>query len=573
VANETTFDINVQANADSAVTAAASVDELAARLTSVSGASDAATAALSAGEAAYARAESAADRAAKAVEKVSIAADAQRGKLAAALEVGDVAGAEKAAAKLGQLFARQTEAQAAADAAKSALSREAAALDGLRDAATSAAATQGKVSDAMGEAKKAADAAAKASKAAAGSGEAQDALEGIAKLSGPLQGTVMQAKELTEGWKKLSKSLGAAGPYVAIGAAFVAISAGIALAAGAAVVGLAQITSWAVQLADENGELKTMNDRLTKGFKGLFKGLKIGKLLTEMGAVVDIFDETNAAGKAIKVVFESLFQPIVDGVADFIPKVRSAFLELEILALKALIAIKPYGSVIADVAKAFGVMAAVVGGVVAIAIGLVVANLAVMAVGIGIVVTAAAALVAGVVWLSLKLQELTAVVGTAIAGAFGAAVDWLKAFDLRTIGSDLLDGLAQGIMGAGPRVLAALGGVVTGAIDSAKKLLGIASPSKVFAEIGGYTAEGMAQGVEGATTSVQGALETMVSPPEVKATPAESAGSGGSGASLSGVTFNLNGVAGAEDAERRIESLLMRILEGDLASLGSAVPT
>lgn len=573
MANETTFDINVQANADSAVAAAAHVDELAARLSEVSGASDAAAAALAAGETAYARAESAADRAAKAVERVSIAAEAQRGKLAAAMDAGDGAGAEKAAAKLRQLIDRQAEAQVAADAAKAAIDREAAALDGLRASAAAAAAEQDQVTDALKQAKKVSDEAAKAAKAAAGTREVGDALEGVAKLSGPLEGTVMKAKDLSEGWQKLSKSLGAAGPYVAIGAAMVAVSIGVAAVTAAAVAGIAKITAWAVELADTNGELKAMQDRLSKGWKGLFSGLKINKLVTELGAVVDLFDETNASGRAIKVVFESLFQPIVDGVADFLPQVRSAFLDLQILALKALIAIKPYGSIIAGVAKAFGIMAIVVGGVVLAAIVAVAANLALLAFAVGVVVTAVAALVAGVVYLATGFYRLAANAIGAVVEAIGKVVAYLQSVSLAQLGSDLLNGLVQGIVGAGPRVLSALGGVVTGAIDSAKKLLGIASPSKVFAEIGGNTAEGMAQGVEGATSNVQGALETMVSPPEVKATPAETAGSGGSGASLSGVTFNLYGVAGAEDAERRIESLLVRILEGDLASLGAEVPT
>ena len=43
-----------------------------------------------------------------------------------------------------------------------------------------------------------------------------------------------------------------------------------------------------------------------------------------------------------------------------------------------------------------------------------------------------------------------------------------------------MQGLADGIVSGGSAVLSAMKGAVTGAIDAAKKALGIASPSKVF---------------------------------------------------------------------------------------------
>jgi hypothetical protein len=329
------------------------------------------------------------------------------------------------------------------------------------------------------------------------------------------------------------------------------------------------VTWWAIELSDEQGVIKSEMTRLDKGFKKLFSGLKLDKFLSDFSSVVDLFDETNAAGKAIKVVFEDLFQPIVDGSGDMIAAARTAFLKLEILALRALIAIKPYGSTILLVVKAFAIMAAVVTGVVLVVLAAIAANLAIMAIGIGIVITAIAAFVAGIVWLTLKIQELTTWIGGGIMKAFEAASAWLSSFSLAEVGGNIITGLVDGILGAGPAVLKALGGVVQGAVDGAKKLLGIASPSKVFAEIGGYTAEGMAVGVEAETGNVQGALEAMVSPPEVKAAAAE-AGGGGGGANLAGAVFNFYGVEGAEDARAKFEETLLRVLEGDATKLGAA---
>ena len=62
-------------------------------------------------------------------------------------------------------------------------------------------------------------------------------------------------------------------------------------------------------------------------------------------------------------------------------------------------------------------------------------------------------------------------------------------------GYNLLLGLAQGIRNAVGALWQTMVNAVQGVINGAKRLLGIASPSKVFAEIGGYTMEGFAEGI------------------------------------------------------------------------------
>lgn len=75
-----------------------------------------------------------------------------------------------------------------------------------------------------------------------------------------------------------------------------------------------------------------------------------------------------------------------------------------------------------------------------------------------------------------------------------------------SIGSQIIQGLVNGITGAAGRVIDAIGGVVNDAIGWAKGLLGIASPSKVFKEIGDFTMQGMELGIEeGASKAVDAA--------------------------------------------------------------------
>jgi hypothetical protein len=64
-----------------------------------------------------------------------------------------------------------------------------------------------------------------------------------------------------------------------------------------------------------------------------------------------------------------------------------------------------------------------------------------------------------------------------------------------SIGSDIIQGLINGIMNMGPNVASALGDVVQGAINKANKLLGRASPAKATIAMGQDTGEGMVIGL------------------------------------------------------------------------------
>ena len=67
---------------------------------------------------------------------------------------------------------------------------------------------------------------------------------------------------------------------------------------------------------------------------------------------------------------------------------------------------------------------------------------------------------------------------------------------LGNIGSNIIQGIVNGITGAAGRVKDAIAGAIGNAIDFAKGILGIASPSKVFKKFGYYTMEGMRLGIE-----------------------------------------------------------------------------
>ncbi len=552
MAEGTSFQIDLAVSgAASATSAAEAAALLADKLLAAGKASTEASDAVKASEVAYREAEATADRAAKALERITIQADAQKGKLAAALDAGDAKGIERAQAKLEQLNQRQQEAQAKASSTAGALSEQASTLDKLKTAAMEAAEQESKLaseSHALEAASKsAADAAGKQAKALAdvgkGSGNINEMAEGLGKIGGPVGVLGQKALGGVQGIKKLTASMGSSTGMMAAGALGAAAFAAAVIAIGvAAVNATAEILKWSFALNPKNTERLNAQTKTLQGNLGKLFGLNFDKLLDGFDRLVALFDESSVTGKAMKVVFESIFQPIVDGLVDLIPKVESAFIQFEILALKALIAIKPFGSTIVMIAEGVGILALAIVGVLVIAFGLVLA--------------AVAATAAAIMFFGSVLTDV---------------INFVKTLDLKAVGTALIMGFADGITGGAASVVKAIVGVSDGAIDAAKKALGIKSPSTVFAAIGVNTGEGMVQGVDASAGEVKSSLETMTAPPEASGAGA-SKGGAGAGLNMQGAVFNFYGVEGAEDAEGRFGGLLTRLLEGDVASLGAAVP-
>ncbi|MDR2506833.1 MAG: phage tail tape measure protein [Candidatus Accumulibacter sp.] len=140
---------------------------------------------------------------------------------------------------------------------------------------------------------------------------------------------------------------------------------------------------------------------------------------------------------------------------------------------------------------------------------------------------------AGLSFLGGKLMEFFRSLGAKIGGAFsgglmaiGAALlnwsplgflyqvfasilNWLGfnlPAKLSDVGRMLVDGLWSGFSSFFPNVAKKIEGMIGGLPAVIKKVLGIASPSRVFAEIGGYTMEGLEQGL---TQNAAGPLEAL----------------------------------------------------------------
>jgi hypothetical protein len=338
--------------------------------------------------------------------------------------------------------------------------------------------------------------------------------------------------------------------------------------------------------------LDAQSKRLHENIGEIFGGLNIDPLLGGLQTLVALFDSSSVAGKALKFLFETMFQPLINHAQEAAYVVEAFYLGVLIGAVKMYIAIKPAIKAVSELlgfndtsltdalsfAKKAGELLFPVFAVLAVGVGLFTAAIAAV---LGIALALPAILIAPFV----LLASVAANAGTAIANGILGAIQFLKSIDLGQVGRDLMMGLVNGITGSAGAVLNAIGGAVKGAISSAKSLLGIASPSKVFAELGGYTVEGFAGGVEDGAPDAQAAMAAVVSPPAAGgglaafSSPSDSAapaakGGGGGGATvdLSGSVWNISGVKDAEDLESRIGEIWTRIVEGDALSLGAPVP-
>lgn len=158
-------------------------------------------------------------------------------------------------------------------------------------------------------------------------------------------------------------------------------------------------------------------------------------------------------------------------------------------------------------------------------------NLVMNANPIGIVITAVAALVAAIValwntnedfrnaiisaWGKIKdtissaVNAISAFFTEKIPNAIRSVISWFTSIPnkFKDIGSNIVRGLWDGIKSMITWIKDKIRGFVGGIVSSVKGLLGIHSPSKVFAGIGGFMAKGLGEGFDDEFASVKKGIE------------------------------------------------------------------
>lgn len=331
-------------------------------------------------------------------------------------------------------------------------------------------------------------------------------------------------------------------------------------------------------------------------FKALFDGVNLDPILNAVGILSGMFDKTNPLARAFAAGINAVFGVVSDNAESAAYAIEAFGLRVAIDIVKTYLFFRKYGGEIKNI-------------LLGITIALGVAAVAWAVINAGVIAefaaTAAAAVVSGAAaaaaWLVAAAPALLFIAAIGLVGyAIGELIThwsefkegvqliwsdltaWLsaKVDAFVEIGGNLIAGLVRGITGAAGAVVDAVSNTVTGAVDAAKNLLGIHSPSTVFAAIGTNTAQGYTDGVEAGTPEAQGSVAKLVDPAGADAprtasasasrAPAPAAARGGF--DLSGATFHFYGIKDAETARDRLAEMFTSLLEGDADSLTGNVP-
>lgn len=256
------------------------------------------------------------------------------------------------------------------------------------------------------------------------------------------------------------------------------------------------------------------------GYKSFVAGLK---------NVLGIFKESSPAAKAMHAGIVGAFNAIFSAAAKVLPYVKKG-IELAIIAvLRAVIAFKAWRKE----GSQFGQMALV---------------------------------------FKLVASEVKLAATTIYNFAAGLATVLMVGVRVIALGKAISDGLAKGISAGIPGAVAAVHNLGSAVIGALKATLAIASPSKVFAQLGAHTAAGFQAGIQGGSGGVKAASAGMAAGALQGAAGAAGKPGAPGGGSAKGPSVTVNvmsgaiqlaggqGKGGAELTEIALNSMIERIV-------------
>lgn len=306
-------------------------------------------------------------------------------------------------------------------------------------------------------------------------------------------------------------------------------------------------------LANAGKQLGAIWAKATEDVTKMFEDIDVGPFLKEVKDMFAILGQGKPSGEALTKGIGGFFKQVFTLLTKVVPLAKHFLLDMIIYGLKAYIAVKPIIGAIKEFAtSAEG--AAIIGTVLSALWNV----LKVVGVVIGVVVVAVLALWAAMIVVSVAVWTAVGAflglfdsVGSALGGWIASAA---KA------AYDFVAGLVSGIADGAGAVIGAVTGLADKATGAFKSALGIASPSKVMAGLGGHVAAGTAEGIEAGSDDVHGAASGMATAAVKGATSGGGGGDGGGaakGATTINVTVQIDGAGkSAMDITQEMVSLV-----------------
>ena len=272
------------------------------------------------------------------------------------------------------------------------------------------------------------------------------------------------------------------------------------------------------QIAETLGDASTGIAEALIDFGALFDsfytslGEIVPQILEGIGTLIsDIVTNVTQNAPAILAAAQTMFSQMLNAVIEYAPQVWTALVTLLQTLITTVIengpsllasAVEFILNILSAILQAAPQIISGLLGAVMDLINLVISNAPAM-------LAAGLELIGGVIDAVIqKIPEMATEVGNLVQKGVDAVGEFVGEFF--NAGANLIGGLINGVASKAGELVAAAKGAVDGAIQSAKEALGIASPSKVFMEIGGYTMEGFEVGVDKGAADAKSAVADVL---------------------------------------------------------------
>lgn len=283
-------------------------------------------------------------------------------------------------------------------------------------------------------------------------------------------------------WQQIAPGL-----LEAVGAAAGAICDILVASAPSLMAGAMQAFTFILQaLTEVAGQLAEAAPQILQGLVDGFVANSPALFEAAQGLFMGLVDGVVAIIPALAASLPQIIDVFISGLPGFVGTLLQAAVDLFVAIVNAIPIILP--GLISNVGNL---------------IGTVVSNLPTF---IGMLLGAAVTLFTAIV--SAVPQIIGSLLG-AVGNLLNQAKNAITSFDLGSAGRAFIQGFVNGVSGLAGWVVDQVCGVFNGVVGAVKALLGIHSPSRVMAGLGGYTVDGFVVGIAGGKRDVYKAAQDL----------------------------------------------------------------
>jgi hypothetical protein len=259
--------------------------------------------------------------------------------------------------------------------------------------------------------------------------------------------------------------------------------------------------------------LTMLSTKLRDSIDEMFSGLNVEPLLAGLYRLTQLFSQNTESGRALKSIMEAILGPFVEELTGAIPAIERFFLTLVLYALDvAIVFVKARNAI----RRTFG--SGLIGSLLSSERAMHLFKVSLVAVGLiaGGLVATFALLGFMVIGLLTPLMLVAAAVYRAyqavrrFSSQVANASKLFRSDGWRAAGASIVDGIVTGLTDGWARLQAKVRDMATAALGTFREVLGIRSPSRIFAQVGLAIPQGVAQGIGQGAPAAQDAASAMV---------------------------------------------------------------